>query len=161
MLCPKRILRVAVFCILSTIWIISFAGSARQVAQRGLEQPTASTLAVRDSRALDPAIRPVGDLGDSQVKSATMLERNVFFSGCCIFITVLALVTFLVPLSVSVLSILCLRDVPHWQAHRWFLSLFPNRESRTGITLGRKPELTARHKVLIVYPTKPPASLLG
>ena len=141
MLCPKRILKVAVFCILTTIWIISFAESARQVAQRGLEQPAASTLAVRDSLALDSASRAVGALGDPQAKSATMLERNVCFSGCCIFITVLALVAFVVPLSVSVLSILCLRDVPHWQVHRWFLSLFPKERAEQGLHWGESRTL--------------------
>jgi hypothetical protein len=122
---PRRLLKVAIICILITIWIISFAASAR-LAEEGhnAQQVEASALATGTSTVMDSPSLPTPI---SQVNTSAALQRSMFSEACSRICTVLALVAFVVPLGFSILSILWVQHAHRRQSPRWLGILFSIR----------------------------------
>jgi hypothetical protein len=112
MIFQKRILKVAIICILATIWLISFAESARLVREGRSEQRAALAFAAEGDRLLDTGAVSERAFRAFQGNAGIPLQRSLLFGASSKLGTVLALVALVVPFGLSTLSIL-IRKGPH------------------------------------------------
>jgi len=135
----KRILQAAIVIVLATGWIISFAGSARQVYDRRLEQETASAFAPEGGKVIESSNPSARGFQAVQANAAGPHQRNVLLSPFSKLGTALALFALVVPISLSVLSILFVRGVPTRLVPQNLSILFRLRLHEHAAVFRRKP----------------------
>jgi hypothetical protein len=126
----KRVLKVVIVCLLATIWVISFAASARLARDGRFEHhAVTSVVAAGSSTVMDSPSLPLRDLGVSQANPSTALQRSVVSDVYSRIGTALAIVAFVVPFGFSILSILWVQGAQRRQSPRWLGILFSIRRT--------------------------------